>query len=92
MVAKKVVIKNRAGIHCRPSSAIMAEVDKFPDVSFELRAESGTASMHSILELLALGLQQGDEATLHATGKNEAEAIEIIAAAFEREYDFPPQN
>ena len=41
---------------------------------------------------LALGLQQGDEATLQATGENESEAIEIIAAAFEREYDFPPQN
>ena len=48
--------------------------------------------MHSILELLALGLQQGDEPTLQATGENESEAIEIIAAAFEREYDFPPQN
>ncbi len=92
MVAKKIVIRNKAGIHCRPSSAIMTEVEKFPQVEFSLAAENGTSSMHSILELLALGLQKGDEATLQATGPDEQAACDAVAAALETEYDFPSQQ
>lgn len=92
MVVKKIVIRNRAGIHCRPSSAIMTEVEKFPQVEFCLSAENGSSSMHSILELLALGLQKGDEATLQVSGPDEQTACDTIAAALETEYDFPPQQ
>lgn len=92
MVEKKVTVKNKAGIHCRPSSVIITVIEQFPEVEFKLISENGTSCMHSILELLALGLQQGDEATLQAKGPNETEACEIVAAALEKEYDFPQNN
>ncbi len=92
MVEKTVEIKNRAGIHCRPSSVIMAEVDKFPGTEFKLISESGTAGMHSILELLSLGLQQGDKAVLQTSGADEENACATIAALLEKEFDFPPKQ
>lgn len=92
MREKSVEIKNRAGIHCRPSSVIMAEIDKFPGTDFKLISENGTSSMHSILELLSLGLQQGDEVTVQASGKDEENACSAIAALLEKEYDFPPKH
>ena len=92
MVERRITVRNRAGIHCRPSSVIMTAADQFPEVEFKLITENGSSSMHSILELLALELQQGDEATLQATGKNEQEACDTVAAALEKEYDFPPKN
>lgn len=89
MVEKTVEIRNKAGIHCRPSSVIMAEIDKFPGTEFKLISDNGTAGMHSILELLSLGLQQGDRVILQASGNDEENACTVIAALLETEFDFP---
>ena len=88
MVAKKVRIQNKAGIHCRPSSLIMATVEHYPRNTFLLTGSRGSSSMTSILDLLALGLQCGDTAKLQVTGPQEQEAGEKIAEMLEHEYDF----
>ena len=88
MFEKKVQIRNKAGIHCRPSSLIMTMVEKYPGNVFLLTASHGSSSMSSILELLALGLQCGDTALLQVTGPQEQEAGEKIAEMLEHEYDF----
>jgi len=92
MVEKTVVIKNKAGIHCRPSSIIIGETEKHKDTAFRLLADSGSSSMMSILELLSLGLQQGDEVRLQAVGGDEEAACAAVAALLEKEYDFPPKQ
>ena len=56
MFAKQVRIQNKAGIHCRPSSLIMATVEQYPGNTFLLTGSRGSSSMTSILDLLALGL------------------------------------
>ena len=89
MLEKKIVIRNAAGIHCRPSSVIISEKEKFSGVSFRVTGENGTTDLSGILELLALGLQCGDEVTLQVSGGNEAEALETMSALFEKEFDFP---
>ena len=48
--------------------------------------------MHSILELLSLGLQQGDKAVLQTSGADEENACATIAALLEKEFDFPPKQ
>lgn len=88
MFEKKIRILNKAGIHCRPSSMIMAAVEQYPGNSFLLTAPRGSSSMTSILDLLALGLQCGDTAQLQVTGPQEQEAGEKIAEMLEHEYDF----
>ena len=88
MFEKKISIRNKAGIHCRPSSLIMSEVEKFPGHTFSLISARGTSSLTSILDLLALGLQSGDSADLRVSGPQEQEAGEKIAELLEREYDF----
>ena len=89
MQERLVTIKNSAGIHCRPSSVIISGKEKFPGVSFKVTAENGTTDLNGILELLALGLQCGDEITLQVSGGDEAGALETIGALFEKEFDFP---
>lgn len=88
MFEKKVLIRNKAGIHCRPSSLIMTTVEKYPGNSFLLTASRGSSSMTSILDLLALGLQCGDTALLQVAGPQEQEAGEKIVEMLEHEYDF----
>ena len=91
MVEKTVTVKNDAGIHCRPSSEIMAAVQKFPACSFHLNTSKGKADLTSILSLISLGLGKGDSVTIRVEGGDEESACAEIAALFEYEFDFPPQ-
>ncbi|MBO5724942.1 MAG: HPr family phosphocarrier protein [Lentisphaeria bacterium] len=89
MFEKKVSIRNKAGIHCRPSSMILLEMEKFPNHKFKIVTEKGTGSeLGSILDLLALGLQYGESAVLTVQGPDEEKAGKAIADLLEYEFDF----
>ena len=88
MVEKEITIRNKAGIHCRPSGAVITEAEKYPDHTFLLSGPNGKSSLQSILDLLSLGLQCGDKAKLTVEGPEEAVVAEKLAAALEYEYDF----
>ncbi len=90
MQTKEVVIRNKAGIHCRPSSAIMVTAAKFPghEITVKSIRSGATVTMNSILDLLSMGLQRGDTVTLTVKGPKEAEACEKLAELFETEFDF----
>ena len=89
MVSKTVKIANKAGIHCRPSSMILLEAQKFSGCSFKVKSKSGESGLNSMLSLIALGLGCGEEVTIEATGAGEEEACERIAELFAYEFDFP---
>ena len=91
MTEKTVKINNKAGIHCRPSSAILTAVEDFQGNVFDIVTEKGKIELNSILNLLALGLQCGDSVTVKVSGPREKEACEKIAGLFEYEFDFPPR-
>lgn len=91
MTEKTVVVKNKAGIHCRPSSEILSAVEKYPGVSFGVKTAKGDCELTSILSLLSLGIQCGDEVTLKVEGPGEETACEEIAGLFSYEFDFPPR-
>ncbi len=91
MIEKTVTVKNKAGIHCRPSGAIMSAAEKYSaDHEMQVLSVRGNSNLRSILDLLALGLQCGDSATIRISGPAEAEACEVLAELFAREFDFPP--
>ena len=91
MATKTVTIRNRDGIHCRPSSAILSAVAEYGNTKFLLQSDKGESDLGSILSLLCLGLQRGDKVTISATGDREEEACTKIADLFEFEFDFPPR-
>ena len=88
MVKKELVIRNHAGIHCRPSSVVIAKAGEFPGHEFKLVSSRGTAQLTGILDLLALGLQCGEKITLEVSGEKESEALTVVGDALEFEYDF----
>lgn len=93
MAEKKVLIRNRAGIHCRPASVILNAINtNYPDTKFSIVSEGHfPVELNSILSLISLGLHHGNEALLKAEGPNAEEACEKIAELFETEFDFPPK-
>jgi phosphocarrier protein len=94
MQTRNVTIRNRAGIHCRPSSVILNTVTaEFPDHKFELTSMRGeSCELNSIMGLLALCLTCGETAELKVEGPNEVQAADRIAELLATEFDFPEQN
>ena len=94
MKQRVVTIKNKAGIHCRPSSAILTVImNEFPGHKFTVTAPDGSEiDLASILNLISLGLQCGESATLRVEGENEDAAIAKVGDLFEYEFDFPPKK
>lgn len=88
MQEKTVTIRNKAGIHCRPSSTIMIAAEQYPGHEFIVESARGNSGLQSILDLLALGLQCGDTVKIKVTGPKETEACEKLANLFSTEYDF----
>lgn len=88
MVEVKAVIQNEAGIHCRPTAVITQEAAKM-DAVVTVLSPAGSCELGSALELLVLGLEQGTEVSIQATGPEEAVAAEKFKELFETQFDFP---
>ncbi|MDH3346120.1 MAG: HPr family phosphocarrier protein [Kiritimatiellaceae bacterium] len=88
MVETQVVIKNSAGIHCRPSAEIVKVADAL-DATIKVQAASGSCVIGSVMELLMLGLEQGTPITLQVEGANEEAVAAQFKELFETEFDFP---
>lgn len=88
MVEVKAVVKNAAGIHCRPT-AVITQAASGVKSKITVSAPVGTCEVGSALELLMLGLEQGTQITIQASGPDEAEAAEKFKELFETEFDFP---
>ena len=91
MISEKVTIANKAGIHCRPASRIMQKALEYSDCKLIVKSVKGEADVSSILGLIGLGLEKGDEVEIFADGNNEDNACREISSLFAFEFDFPPR-
>lgn len=74
MVSRKVTLKNREGLHVRPAGLFSNEMQKFLSDIWVCRGES-SASGKSIMNLIAAGIQCGDEVEIRCCGPDEEEAL-----------------
>ncbi len=81
MVSKQIKIVNKTGLHARPASEFVALSAKFSaKIELQRVGEEDLYNGKSIIMLLALGLEQGEEAILFADGEDEAAALEELSA------------
>ena len=94
MQERYFTVRNKAGIHCRPSGVILAAMrNEFPDHRFEVVTPDGVPqSADSMLALLSMELTCGTRALLRVEGIDEDRAIRRIGDLFEYEFDFPPRK
>ncbi len=88
MVETKAMIRNAAGIHCRPTAEIIKVAVEYDGV-VTVVAKSGSCELGSVLELLMLGLEPGTEITLQIDGPDEEAAAPRFKKLFETNFDFP---
>ncbi len=80
MKSMKIIINAEVGLHARPASLFCALAGKF-ESEIEIRnitTESDFVNAKSILSVLTLGVMQGHEVEITASGDDENEAVEKI--------------
>jgi phosphocarrier protein HPr len=91
MIRFKAMIRNEAGIHCRPSAAIVKESMAFQG-ELSVTSPNGTCDLKSIMGLLALGLAPGERISVTVKGPGEKAFAKTLKALFEKHFDFPPRG
>jgi phosphotransferase system HPr (HPr) family protein len=90
MVEMRATVTNAMGIHCRPAAEIVKAATGYSG-RITVRASTGEADCRSIMGLLSLGLEQGADLTVTATGPEEEAMCTQLVKLFERHFDFPPR-
>jgi len=84
-------VQNAHGIHCRPSAVIVKEVMAYRG---EITVSDGsrTCDPKSVMNLIALGLQQGNTVKIAVSGPDEEQMCRHLVELFEKHFDFPPRT
>ena len=81
MFQKQVHVKNPTGLHARPAADFVAEASKYGSrITLTRVGEDEEYNVKSIVMLLALGLEEGEDAVLSADGADEREAVEALSS------------
>ncbi len=86
MVAKTVIIKNRAGLHARPAALIVKKANEF-DADIYLEMEDMKINGKSIMGIITLGANYKAEIIISADGEDEIQAVDAIANLFENRFE-----
>ena len=79
MTERSVKIQNRLGLHARAAALFVQTATKYKsDVTLE--KDGVEVNGKSIMGLMMLAAAKGSEVTVRASGPDEAEALETIAA------------
>ncbi|MDH5680518.1 MAG: HPr family phosphocarrier protein [Spirochaetota bacterium] len=88
---KKIKVRNRDGIHARPSVKVVELANEFSSdiyiVKDDLRVNG-----KSILEVLTLAASYGTELTVEAVGDDAEEAANEVGVMLSTEFEFPHQD
>ncbi len=86
-VETTVVVRNKNGLHARPSSLLAETALRFADTSITLRRNDTVVDAKSIMELLLLEATCGTELHLSADGPQAGNAVGELKRLFEREFN-----
>ena len=91
MVEMTARVQNGRGIHCRPSGLIYKSIEHFKG-DITLITKDMEVDLHSIMDIIILGLFKNDKVTIRVTGDRENVVCEKLKELFETKFDFPPKN
>lgn len=79
MVEKEATVVTAEGLHARPAAQFVKAAKAY---SSDIRVIKGDADANakSSLNLMSLGAKQNDKLVIRATGADEEEAVEALAA------------
>ncbi|MBN1223621.1 MAG: HPr family phosphocarrier protein [Candidatus Aminicenantes bacterium] len=85
MIAKKIKIKNKLGLHARAAVKFMNVANRYVS-SVRIEKDGSDIDGKSILGILTLAAVQGAEITLKISGKDEKQALRALIALIEAKF------
>ncbi|MTI86790.1 MAG: HPr family phosphocarrier protein [Balneolaceae bacterium] len=85
MIKKKVTILNSAGLHARPSAALVKLASKF-ESDFYIHMYGYRVNGKSILGVMTLAAEEGAELELEMDGPDEKKALKTIVELIENKF------
>jgi phosphotransferase system HPr (HPr) family protein len=82
MVERTVTLGSKSGLHARPAAIFVQNAKGFP-CSITLSKNEKKVNAKSILSVLTLGAEQGEQVVLHADGEEAETAVDKLAALLE---------
>lgn len=82
MIQKDVLIKNKAGMHTRPASAIVKIAARYK-ADFYISKNGFEVNGKSIIGVMTLAAEEGSTLTLRFEGEDEEKLAEEMIAFFE---------
>jgi phosphocarrier protein HPr len=86
MVEREIKVINTLGVHARPSSKIVQTANRYKS-KISLCKDGNAADAKSILHVMMLGADYDSLVTIRASGEDEKEASDAIAALFEQKFN-----
>ena len=87
MVERRVIIKNRLGIHARPATLLVQVSAKFEAEIFLSKGEVRRINGKSIMGIMMLAAEHGAELLIEAEGSDADEAVAQVAALLESDFE-----
>lgn len=78
-------LENAEGLHARPAGMLAKTASQFQS-KIEIHARGQAKNAKSIMSLLSLGLEKGDEVRLVADGADEQAALESLRGLVDRQF------
>lgn len=78
---RRVTVANNSGLHIRPVRLVVKLASQYR-ARIEVVKDRQRANAKSVLEMLSLGGQPGEEFLLEAEGEDAEEAVESLARLF----------
>lgn len=85
VIETKVVLVSEDGLHARPAGLLAKIAGQF-QAKVELSARGLTKNAKSIMSLMSMGLQGGEEILLKVDGDDAEKAVEAIVKLFENRF------
>ena len=86
MLERELTVSNRLGLHARATAKLVQVLSGFR-CNATLSAKGREVNAKSIMGVMLLAAGQGTPVMVRVDGEGEAEALEAVAALFERRFD-----
>lgn len=87
MPERRLIVASKSGLHARPAAIFVRAAAEQPAKVQIRKGDGEPVDASSILSIMTLGVEQGDEVTLSAEGSNADVAINALARLLERDLD-----
>lgn len=85
MITNRVLVENRLGLHAKPASMFVQKANQFQSEVY-IRKDQTRVNAKSIMGVMILSVQKGDEIDIEATGDDEENAVNELTALIEGKF------